>query len=110
LGQNPTDEEVEDMIREVDKDGSGSIEFNEFLTMMAKRMSEITPEEELLEAFRVFDKDGSGTISVDELREVMKNLGENLTTEELEEMIKEADSNNDGAIDYSEFVKLLSDK
>jgi len=50
-------------------------------------------------AFEVFDKDGSGTISSDELRQVMKSLGEDLTDEEIEEMIREADKDNNGSID-----------
>lgn len=54
-------------------------------------------------AFNVFDKDGSGTISADELRQVMKSLGENLTDEEIDEMIREADKDRNGTIDC-EFV------
>lgn len=50
-------------------------------------------------AFNVFDKDGSGTISADELRQVMKSLGENLTDEEIDEMIREADKDKNGTID-----------
>jgi Ca2+-binding EF-hand superfamily protein len=50
-------------------------------------------------AFNVFDKDGSGTISADELRQVMKSLGENLTDEEIDEMIREADKDRNGTID-----------
>ena len=50
-------------------------------------------------AFNVFDKDGSGTISADELRQVMKSLGENLTDDEIDEMIREADKDRNGTID-----------
>lgn len=50
-------------------------------------------------AFRVFDKDGSGTISAAELKAVMKSLGENLTDAEIDEMIREADKDNNGTID-----------
>jgi calmodulin len=57
-------------------------------------------EEELREAFKVFDKDGSGYISARELSHVMANLGEKLTEEEVDEMIKEADTNGDGQICY----------
>ena len=56
-------------------------------------------EKETREAFKVFDKDGSGTISTDELRQVMKSLGENLTEDEIEEMVREADSDGNGVID-----------
>ncbi|CAG9822779.1 unnamed protein product [Phaedon cochleariae] len=82
LGQNPTEAELQDMINEVDADGNGTIDFPEFLTMMARKMKDTDSEEEIREAFRVFDKDGNGFISAAELRHVMTNLGEKLTDEE----------------------------
>ena len=68
--------------------------------MMAKKMRETDSEEELREAFRVFDKDGNGFISAAELRHVMTNLGEKLTDDEVDEMIKEADLDGDGMVNY----------
>ena len=62
-------------------------------------------EEELKEAFRVFDKDGNGFISAAELRHIMTNLGEKLTDEEVDEMIREADIDGNDQINYEEFVK-----
>lgn len=91
LGQNPTEAELQDMINEVDADGNGTIDFPEFLTMMARKMKDTDSEEEIREAFRVFDKDGNGYISAAELRHVMTNLGEKLTDEEVDEMIREGD-------------------
>merc|ERR1719318_767006 len=91
LGQNPTEAELQDMINEVDADGNGTIDFPEFLTMMARKMKDTDSEEEIREAFRVFDKDGNGFISAAELRHVMTNLGEKLTDEEVDEMIREDD-------------------
>src|ERR1700730_6692383 len=77
LGQNPTEAELQDMINEVDADGNGTIDFPEFLTMMARKMKDTDSEEEIKEAFKVFDKDGNGFISAAELRHVMTNLGMN---------------------------------
>ncbi|XP_075260614.1 calmodulin-like [Convolutriloba macropyga] len=108
LGQNPTEQELTEMINEVDEDGNGTLEFKEFLTMMAVRMSSQDAEQEIREAFRVFDKDGSGTISSSELRYVMTNLGEKLTEQEVDEMIAEADIDGDGEINYEEFVKMMT--
>ena len=88
LGQNPTEAELQDMINEVDADGNGTIDFPEFLTLMARKMKDTDSEEEILEAFKVFDKDGNGFISAAELRHVMTNLGEKLTDEEVDEMIR----------------------
>ena len=91
LGQNPTEAELQDMINEVDADGNGTIDFPEFLSLMARKMKDTDTEEELVEAFKVFDRDGNGLISAAELRHVMTNLGEKLTDEEVDEMIREAD-------------------
>ena len=88
------------MINEVDADGNGTIDFPEFLTMMARKMKDTDSEEEIREAFRVFDKDGNGFISAAELRHVMTNLGEKLTDEEVDEMIREADIDGDGQVNY----------
>merc|ERR1711877_21940 len=90
-----------------DKDGDGTIDFPEFLTMMARKMKDTDSEEEIREAFRVFDKDGNGFISAAELRHVMTNLGEKLTDEEVDEMIREADIDGDGQITSEAFVKVM---
>ena len=54
LGQNPTEAELQDMINEVDADGNGTIDFPEFLSLMARKMKDTDTEEELIEAFKVF--------------------------------------------------------
>merc|ERR1712154_354392 len=61
-------------------------------------------------AFKVFDKDGSGNISPAELKHIMLGLGEQLTDAELDEIVRQADVNGDGVLDYQEFVEtnLLS--
>ncbi|KAL3873879.1 hypothetical protein ACJMK2_036962 [Sinanodonta woodiana] len=107
LGQNPSEKELEDMIREVDVDGNGTIDFDEFLQMMGRKMKETDTEEEIKEAFKLFDKDNNGLISPSELKSVMVNLGERLTDEEVDEMIKEADLDGDGYINYEEFLRIL---
>ncbi|KAJ3006795.1 UNVERIFIED_CONTAM: hypothetical protein HDU68_003885, partial [Siphonaria sp. JEL0065] len=107
LGQNPTDGELQDMINEVDGDGNGNIDFEEFITMMARKLKDSDAEAEIREAFRVFDKDGVGFITVGQLRQVMQNLGENLTEQEINEMFCEADIDGDGKIDFEEFVSMM---
>ena len=107
LGQNPSDEEVRQMIEEVDEDKSETIDFKEFIGLMARKMKETDAEDELLEAFKVFDRDGNGKISAHELRYVMLSSGEDLTEQDIQEMVMEADIDGDGFIDYQEFVKIM---
>jgi calmodulin len=107
LGQTPSESELVDMINEVDADGDGAIDFNEFLVMMAKKMKDVDQEDEYKEAFKVFDKDGNGYIEPAELKQVMQSLGETLTDADIEDMMKEADTDNDGRVNYDEFVNMM---
>lgn len=107
LGQNPTAAELQDMVNEIDADGTGMIDFPEFLCMMARKMKDTDSEEDMLEAFRVFDRDGQGFISPAELRHVMTNLGEKLSDEEVDEMVREADVDGSGQINYEDFLKMM---
>ncbi|XP_009596618.1 calmodulin-like protein 8 [Nicotiana tomentosiformis] len=108
LDQNPTEEELYRMISEVDADENGITEFTEFLNLITQKMKETDAEEELKEAFKVFDKDQNGYISANDLRHVMINLGEKLTDEEAEQMIKEADLDGDGQVNFDDFVKMMT--
>ncbi|XP_057483722.1 calmodulin-2/4-like [Actinidia eriantha] len=110
LGQNPTEAELQDMINEVDADGNGTIDFPEFLNLMARKMKDTASEEELKETFQVFDKDQDGFISAADLSHVMTKLGEKLTDEDINCIIRAADVDGDGQINYEEFVKLMMAK
>ena len=55
LGLNPTDEELQEIINEIDKDKDGTIDYSEFLRLMSTKLKDAQTEEELLEAFKVFD-------------------------------------------------------
>lgn len=78
LGQAPTEAEVADMIHDVDANGDGEIDFNEFVTMMSKKLNEASgadhEDDEMRAAFRVFDKDGDGFIDASELKLVMQQV------------------------------------
>ena len=107
LGFEPKKEEIKKMISEVDKDHSGVIDFPEFLDLMTAKMAERDPREEMLKAFRLFDDDETGKISFKNLKRVAKELGENMTDEEIQEMIEEADRDGDGEISEEEFMRIM---
>ena len=91
-----------------DGDGGGSIDFAEFLDLIAGKMKTFGENESSIRrAFRSLDKDHSGYITVKELKEVLNKLGEKMTTKEVQELVNEADSNGDGRIDIDEFVVLM---
>ena len=72
------------MIADIDKDGSGTIDFDDFLAMMTTKMGERDSKEEILKAFKLFDDDETGKISFKNLKRVAKELGENMSDEELQ--------------------------
>lgn len=96
LEQKPSEDKLQDMIKEIDADIDGTIDFAQFLSLIAREMKDHETEEELLEAFYMFDLDSDGIITAAELRNVNANLDEMLTEEELDEMLLEADVNGDG--------------
>ena len=105
LGQNPTEAQLEDMISELDVDGNGSLDFPEFLTMLNRRTrTNEDIEEKLVEAFKVFDVDGSGFIQSADLRVIKARLGEILSDEEIDQMIRSADVDGDGQLNLEEFI------
>ena len=110
LDQSPTEAELQVMINEVDADDNGTIDFPEFLTMMARKMKDADSEEEIREAFTAFEKDANGFISVAQLRHLMTNVGEKLTDAEVDEMVRELDVDGDGKVNYEEFVTMMTSK
>ncbi|MCL7045820.1 hypothetical protein MKW94_008680 [Papaver nudicaule] len=96
IEQNPTEDELQDMMNEVDADQNGSIDFPEFLGLMTRKMKDTDLEDYLTEAFKVFDKDQNGFISVAEFRHVLADLGGDMTDKEVDEMMMIHKANVDG--------------
>jgi calmodulin len=110
LGYSPTDEDLKDMIKEVDTDGNGNVDFQEFLQLMCCKMKDHDSEEEMLEAFKIFDRDSNGYVTKDDFKVIMNHLGEAMTPDELDEMIKDNDDDGDGQLNYEEFKKMMTFK
>jgi len=107
MGQNPTEDEVLELVMEVDLNGDGTIDFQEFLQMMKKKSSEEDQMEDLREAFRMFDRNKDGFIDLIELRKVTNLMGATLSSDEIQEFMREADKDGNGKIDYEEFVNMM---
>ncbi|KAI8140106.1 calmodulin-like protein [Fennellomyces sp. T-0311] len=128
LNVGSTAEEIESIVKSVDRNHDGRIDFDEFVVAMTrhlpppqdhpKRAQTYPPitkgkrlsfyeDDELKQCFHAFDKNGDGYISLNELEEVMSRLGEKLSQQELKDMMDDADTNKDGQIDFKEFKKLM---
>ena len=108
LGLNPTEDDIDNFILDVDQDQDGVIDFIEFLEMMNRMWVE--GDEAIREAFQVFDSDGSGSIDEREFRDVMETyLDEDFTERDITDMISSIDTDGDGLLSLDEFVKLLRD-
>ncbi|KAK3925182.1 Troponin C, isoallergen Bla g 6.0101 [Frankliniella fusca] len=111
LGHGVTDKVLEEIIAEVDADGSGELEFEEFVTLASRFLVEEdseTMQQELREAFRLYDKEGNGYITTQVLREILRELDDKVTAEELDMMIQEIDSDGSGTVDFDEFMEVMT--
>jgi calmodulin len=91
----------------VASDGQESIDFHDFLKFPARKIKDVDIEEEFIQAFKIFDKDNRGKIDFDKIRCVFINLDEKINEEEIVEIIRKAKVNDDGTVDYRDFIKDL---
>ncbi|KAL7231809.1 hypothetical protein ACSBR2_009943 [Camellia fascicularis] len=107
LGFEMTGEQIDQMIADVDKDGSGAIDFDEFVHMMTAKIGERDSKEELTKAFHIIDQDKNGKISASDIQQIAKELGENFSDREIQEMIEEADRDRDGEVTVDDFMRMM---
>ncbi|GAB2246654.1 hypothetical protein Droror1_Dr00002147 [Drosera rotundifolia] len=103
-GANLKESEIYELMQAADVDNSGTIDYGEFIAATL-HLNKIEKEDHLFAAFSYFDKDGSGYITADELQQACEEFG--IGDVRLEELIGEADQDNDGRIDYNEFVAMM---
>lgn len=111
MGQQFNQQTLDELIEEVDEDKSGQLEFEEFIILAAKFIVEEDEEamaKELKEAFRLYDKEGNGFIPTSCLKEIMRELDDKLSDEELDGMIAEIDSDGSGTVDFDEFMEMMA--
>ncbi|KAK4321416.1 hypothetical protein Pmani_007771 [Petrolisthes manimaculis] len=111
MGVKISEKNLQEVIAETDEDGSGELEFEEFVELAAKFLIEEDEEalkEELREAFRIYDKEGNGYITTSVLKEILRELDNRLTEEDLEGIIEEVDEDGSGTLDFDEFMEMMS--
>ncbi|XP_011047130.1 PREDICTED: calcium-dependent protein kinase 20-like [Populus euphratica] len=106
VGADTKDSEIAGLMQAADVDNSGTIDYGEFVAAML-HLNKIEKEDHLYAAFSYFDQDGSGYITKDELQQACEKFG--LGDVQLDEIIHEVDQDDDGRIDYSEFVAMMQD-
>lgn len=110
LGFEAKNQTIYEMIADIDKNGSGEIDFDEFLDLMTARMSDTDSKEDIQKVFNLFDDDKTGYITLQNLKRVAKELGETMSDAELLEMIERADTDQDGQISIDEFHSIMTKK
>jgi calcium-binding protein CML len=111
LGLKPSADELDALIQRADVNSNGLVEFSEFVALVAPELiDDRSPysEDQLRRLFEIFDRDGNGFITAAELAHSMAKLGHALTAKELTGMIKEADTDGDGRIDFKEFSRAIT--
>ena len=109
-GYYPSESELETMMEEIDSDHSGEIDFEEFVSYFTKqRMNRTISQEnrDLRDAFSFFDKNGDGFVTAIELRQVMSELGQDISEEQAEQMIADVDKEGSGRVTYQRFKSMM---
>lgn len=110
LGKALAEDDLNRIIDQVDADKNKSIEFDEFLELMASDTWADIEKNEIIKAFSVFDRNKDGYVDAEELRMALTTYGEAMTSEEANEMLSVADLDHNGLIDYSEFLAAMTSK
>jgi len=111
MGIKFTESQLQGIIADIDEDGSGMLEFEEFCDLSAKFLIEEDEESlksELKEAFRIYDKEGNGYITTQCLKEILKELDNKLTDTDLDGIIEEVDEDGSGTLDFDEFMEMMN--
>jgi centrin-1 len=98
------------MLSDMDADGSGAIDFGEWLSLMTKRVNDKDSRANINKIFALFDDERTGYISIKNLRRISQDLGETVGDEELQELINRADTDHDGLVSEEEFYTILTRK
>lgn len=110
LGFDTKNQVIYKMIEEMDTEGDGVISFDEFLDMMTARISDKNTRDDIERVFKLFDSNRNGYISLDDMKRVAKELGEDISDKELQEIIQRADLDSDNQLTLEDFYQVMTRK
>ena len=102
--------ELQDYVNEVDINENGDLGLEAFLDIIEIIQKENDTEEELQEVFKIFDKNNTKLITTENVYDVFSKIDENIKKEEIYQMFKECDLDNDGYLNYEEFTRMIKNK
>ena len=109
LGKNGTQEEIDEIWRAMNKiDSDSTISFDDFIEFINRfnLTKNSMSTDDIINAFEIFDRNHDGTISINEFKHILMDLGQKLSEKEVEEIIQDIDFNEDGKLNYREFVEF----
>lgn len=106
FGNPMSKDDIKEMIKDIDTSGDGELDFDEFVTLMQRQEVVEDDDDEVLRAFQSFDKDQNGYITNTEFRYILTKLGERFTDQEVDTLFRECDLDDDGRLNYEEFIEF----
>ncbi|XP_071540076.1 troponin C, isotype gamma-like [Panulirus ornatus] len=108
-----THEDVTKRIKGIDEAKDGKLNFDNFVNILSCYMVDDEEDdeamyEELKEAFRLYDREGNGYITTSTLKEILKELDNKLTDEDLDGIVEEIDEDGSGTVDFDEFMEMMT--
>ncbi len=110
MGMNANNKVIYQILAELDHDNSGMIDFDEFIQLATARPDFKPTRNELMKIFRIFDIGSKGKISKQDLKKIADELGQETSDDELKKMMRKADRNDDGFVDFDDFCLITCGK
>jgi calmodulin len=102
--------DLQDLLNETDINEKGQINCKTYIDIITKLNRKNDTEDEIIEVFKIFDRDNSGLISTKKIMDIFLKIDENIKEEEVLQMIKECDIDQDGYLNFEEFSLLMKNK